>query len=186
VDVRFVAATQQPLSRAVEEKRFRPDLFARLEGVTVRLPPLRERVDEIPFLFCKLLSAHTAGRSAPSIETTTIEALCRYAWPYNVRELDRVVQQMVALHGLDTIWNRSHLPEKIRAGQTAAEAVADVPKPTTEAVLGILAEEGGNVRRAADRLMLSRQQLYRLLESIPGFDLETFRKEVADGKGLPS
>ncbi len=186
VDVRLVAATQQPLSRAVEEKRFRPDLFARLEGVTVRLPPLRERVDEIPFLFCKLLSAHTAGRSAPSIETTTIEALCRYAWPYNVRELDRVVQQMVALHGLDTIWNRSHLPEKIRAGQTAAEAVADVPKPTTEAVLGILAEEGGNVRRAADRLMLSRQQLYRLLESIPGFDLETFRKEVADGKGLPS
>jgi DNA-binding NtrC family response regulator len=51
-------------------------------------------------------------------------------------------------------------------------------KPSTETVLGVLAEEGGNIRKTADRLMLSRQQLYRLLEGVPGFDLEDFRKDL--------
>jgi transcriptional regulator with PAS, ATPase and Fis domain len=178
VDVRMVAAMQQPLSQAVEEKRFRPDLYARLDGLTVKLPPLRERLDEVPFLFCQFLKHHLGGRAMPVVETPLIEALCRYAWPFNVRELDRVVQQLVALHGFDRTLSRSMLPEKILAG-LATDTSSAAPRPTPEAALEALTQEGGNVRKAADRLLLSRQQLYRLLEGIPDFDLESFRKDLA-------
>jgi hypothetical protein len=179
VDLRVVAAIQRPLAEAVEERRFRPDLYARLDGVSIRLPPLRERVEEIPFLFCQLLDLHLGGKPRPRIETPLVEALCRYSWPYNVRELDRATQQLVALHGHKGTLSRADLPEKIRAELTASEtADTTAPKPSAEEVLAVLTEEGGNVRRTADRLMLSRQQLYRLLESIPSFDMQEFRKRL--------
>jgi transcriptional regulator with PAS, ATPase and Fis domain len=181
VDIRLVAAIQKPLTEAVREARFRPDLYARLDGVCLRLPPLRERVDEIPFLFSRLLQTHLGSRSQPKIETPLVEALCRYDWPYNVRELDRVVQQLVALFGSEGTLRRAHLPAKILAGLRASDASASsVPRPSPEFALSVLTEEGGNVRRTADRLLISRQQLYRLFESIPDFDLEAFRKELQD------
>jgi transcriptional regulator with PAS, ATPase and Fis domain len=177
IDLRLVAAIQRPLADAVRDMHFRPDLYARLDGVTVRLPPLRERIDEIPFLFSRLLKSHLGNRPMPTIETPLIEALCRYEWPYNVRELDRVVQQLVALAGSEPTLTRAHLPEKILAGLKASDPSAStVPKPSTELVLSVLGEEGGNIRRTADRLLISRQQLYRLLEAIPSFDLEAFRQ----------
>jgi transcriptional regulator of aromatic amino acid metabolism len=179
VDVRLVAAVQRPLDEAVEERRFRPDLYARLDGVSLRLPPLRERVDEIPFLASRLVALHVGQGPKPRLETPLVEALCRYGWPYNIRELDRVVQQLVALHAQKGVLSRSDLPEKIRSELAAAETTATtVFKPSTEAILAALTDEGGNIRRAADRLMLSRQQLYRLLEAIPDFDIESFRKTL--------
>jgi transcriptional regulator with AAA-type ATPase domain len=179
VDIRLVAAIQRPLSDAVREMHFRPDLYARLDGITVRLPPLRERVDEIPFLFSRLLKGHLGARPMPGIETPLIEALCCYDWPYNVRELDRVAQQLVALVGSERTLTRAHLPEKILAGLKSSDAAGSVvPKPSPELALGVLTEEGGNVRKTADRLLISRQQLYRLLEAIPSFDLESFREEI--------
>ena len=181
IDVRLVAAIHRPLTDAVQEKRFRPDLYARLDGIAVHLPTLRERIEEIPFLFCQLLKNHLGNRPLPKIETPLIEALCLYDWPYNVRELDRVVQQLVALFGVEHTLTRAHLPEKIRAGLKSSDLSASVvPKPSPEIALSILTEEGGNVRRTADRLLISRQQLYRLLEAIPDFDLEAFRKEIQD------
>lgn len=186
VDIRLVAAIQRPLTDAVREMRFRPDLYARLDGISVRLPPLRERVDEIPFLFNRLLKSYLGDRPLPGIETPLIEALCRYDWPYNVRELDRVVQQLVALFGSERTLTRAHLPEKILAGLKSSDASGSaVPKPSPELALSVLGEEGGNVRRTADRLLLSRQQLYRLLEAIPDFDLEVFRKKIQDGRTDP-
>jgi transcriptional regulator with AAA-type ATPase domain len=179
IDVRLVAAIQRPLADAVQEKRFRPDLYARLDGVAVRLPTLRERIDEVPFLFCQLLKNHAGHQPTPTIETPLVEALCLYDWPYNVRELDRVVQHVVALFGSEPTLTRAHLPEKIRAGRRSADpSFSAVPKPSPELALSVLSEEGCNVRRTADRLLISRQQLYRLLETIPDFDLETFRKQT--------
>jgi transcriptional regulator with PAS, ATPase and Fis domain len=179
VDIRLVAAVQRPLGEAVQERRFRPDLYARLDGVLVRLPPLRERVDEIPFLVSRLVALHLGNRPKPELETPLVEALCRYGWPYNIRELNRVVQQLVALHADKGGLSRGDLPEKIRSELAAAEPAGTTTyRPSPEAILAALTEEGGNVRRAADRLRLSRQQLYRLIETIPDFDMETFRKSL--------
>jgi transcriptional regulator with PAS, ATPase and Fis domain len=174
IDLRVVAAIQRPLSEAVEGKTFRPDLHARLDGLTIRLPRLRERVEEIPFLFWHLLKAHWGARELPRLETPLVEALCRYEWPHNIRELDRLAQQLAALHGKEQTLAKSHLPEKIREQLKTTDTSPTAISP--EVALTILGEEGGNVRRAADRLMLSRQQLYRLLETIPDFDLDTFRR----------
>jgi hypothetical protein len=181
VDVRVVAAVQAPLGEAVKKERFRPDLYARLDGVSVRLPPLCERVDEIPFLVNRLMERHLENRTTPRLETTLVEALCRYAWPYNVRELDRVVQQIVALHADKEVLSRGDLPEKLRVNLSADDSADNSAyRPSPETLLATLKKEGCNVRRAAQRLGLSRQQMYRLLESIPDFDLEDFRRTLGN------
>jgi transcriptional regulator of acetoin/glycerol metabolism len=160
-------------------ERFRPDLYARLDGVSVRLPPLSERIDEIPFLVNRLMERHLDDRPKPRLETSLVEALCRYAWPYNVRELDRVVQQIVALHADKEVLSRGDLPEKLRVNLSAEDSADNSTyRPSPETLLATLKKEGCNVRRAAQRLGLSRQQMYRLLESIPNFDLGSFRTSV--------
>lgn len=174
LDFRLVAAVQESLASAVAGKRFRPDLHARLDGVTLQVPPLRQRVEEIPFLFGKLLKKHLGEARLPALEPLLIESLCRYSWPYNVRELDRLAQNLVALHAHEAVLRPSHLPERLRSG---APALGNEPvgKPDPQAIMQVLSEEGGNIRRAANRLLLSRQQLYRMLESLPGVDLESLR-----------
>ena len=174
LDFRLVAAVQEPLAAAVAGKRFRPDLHARLDGVTLQVPPLRQRIEEIPFLFGKLLKKHMGAAPLPALDPLLIESLCRYSWPYNVRELDRLAQNLVALHAHEPILRPSHLPERLSSG-VPASAQDPVGKPDAQTIMQVLGEEGGNIRRAANRLLLSRQQLYRMLEAIPGFDLENLR-----------
>jgi DNA-binding NtrC family response regulator len=97
IDIRLVTATQEPLRKAVHEKRFRSDLLARLEGLTVMLPSLRDRAEDIPFLLTKLLEQH--GRTpSPRLDPLLVERLCLYDWPFNVRELSQFVRRVVALH----------------------------------------------------------------------------------------
>jgi DNA-binding NtrC family response regulator len=97
VDLRLVTATQESLRKAVEQKRFRSDLLARLEGLTVVLPPLRERAEDIPFLLSKVLEE--LGRATPPrLDPLLVERLCLYDWPFNVRELAQFVRRVVALY----------------------------------------------------------------------------------------
>jgi two-component system nitrogen regulation response regulator GlnG len=125
------------------------------------------------------MERHLDNRPTPRLETTLVEALCRYGWPYNVRELDRVVQQVLALRDDKEVLSRGDLPEKIRSELAAADpAGTSTYRPPHEAILAALKKEGCNVRRAARRLGFSRQQMYRLLKSIPDFDIEAFRKSV--------
>jgi tRNA A-37 threonylcarbamoyl transferase component Bud32 len=108
VDVRIVVASQQSLMDAVRDGRFRADLLARLDGVTVRLPPLRTRKEDVPpHLFSHLLRELTQGR-APAIEGDVVERLCLHDWPFNVRELVQLVRQFLVL-----------LPRRILAARTA-------------------------------------------------------------------
>ena len=86
IDVRVVVAGQQPLIEAVRAGRFRADLLARLDGLTVRLPPLRERREDVIPLFSRLLEEIGQGR-VPAIESDFAERLCMHDWPFNVREL---------------------------------------------------------------------------------------------------
>jgi DNA-binding NtrC family response regulator len=189
IDVRIVVAGQQPLMEVVQAGRFRADLLARLDGLTVRLPPLRERREDVLPLFAHLLQVIGNGR-APAIESDLAERLCLHDWPFNVRELVLLARRLLALHGGDTTLRAQHLPERIGGGVPAPVA-SNLParKPAPErtaaaaaaepielpALVAALRASGGNVARAAALLGISRQRAYRLMEG-QAVDLEGLRK----------
>jgi DNA-binding NtrC family response regulator len=164
VDVRFLAATNRDLPREVERGRFRQDLFFRLSPVTLRVPPLRERMRELPQLVDNFAraAAGMAGRPVPRIEDSFLRALERYPWPGNLRELRNVVERAVVLaeHGALTA---AHLPDRFGASPQVApmrEAVDDLERRSLEQALK---ETGGNRTHAARKLGISRRALiYKL------------------------
>ena len=174
-DAHLVTATQAPLSEAVAAGRFRADLFARLDGMTIQLPPLRERVEELPFLFMRFLSAK--GRQAPAVDATLIEALCRYDWPYNMRELDRLARQLWALHGHEPTLLAKHLPARITEPAAPAKVGPGLAELDSATVLTALRTAKGNIKLAAQTLGISRQRLYRLLDEAQDIDLSALRRE---------
>ena len=131
VDVRIVVASQQPLMDAVREGRFRGDLLARLDGLTVRLPPLRQRKEDVPLLFSQLLREHTGGR-APAVEGDVVERLCVHDWPFNVRELVQLARQLLVLHANETLLRAADLPARIGV-PGATVHVAAAPKAEARA-----------------------------------------------------
>jgi len=200
IDVRVVVAAQEPLAQAVKEKRFRADLFARLNGVTLRLPPLRDRVEEIPFLFLRLLQDQAGGR-APEVEARAIERLCLYDWPFNLRELDLLVKRLLVLRP-DGQVRRADLPETMTLAEAAPPAPeADAPpavrpaRPRTpedrqardEQDLAALKEAlraaHGNVVRAAEAAGMTRQRAYRLMGQRTDIKLGELRAGAASKPG---
>jgi transcriptional regulator of acetoin/glycerol metabolism len=175
VDVRVVVATQAPLQDAVAAKRFRADLFARLNGLTVRLPPLRSRLEEVPSLFARLLAAHATG-TAPAMDAGFVERLCCYRWPLNVRELALLARKLLALHGREGVLKRSHIPELAEAPPgVSAEEGDDEPRPAGLAlasdeleerrrIMRVLEDCAGSQTEAARRLNLSRSTLIERLK----------------------
>lgn len=97
VHIRVIAAGQKPLSELVSAGKFRGDLFARLNGLELRLPALRERREEIPFIFGAVLREARPGY-APLLQPRLVERLCVYHWPYNVRELVQLTRRIAALY----------------------------------------------------------------------------------------
>jgi DNA-binding NtrC family response regulator len=183
IDVRVVVAGQQSLMESVRAGRFRADLLARLDGLTVRLPPLRARREDVLPLFSRLLERVGEGR-APAFETDVAERLCVHDWPFNVRELVLLARRMLAVHGTETTLRAHHLPERIGqdvAGSRSTGVVADLPAASgpaepvqLPALLVALRASGGNVARAAAILGISRQRAYRLMEG-QAIDLESLR-----------
>ena len=145
--VRILAATRIPLHRAAAAGLFRWDLQARLDPYAFRLPPLRERRADVPSLFLHLLAQH--GLTAPELSTRLVEALCAYHWPFNVRELDHLAQQLALLHGEEPLFRRAHLPDRIRyfasGGQPPSPTPAPVPEPVPEPVLETGRQRGSRV-----------------------------------------
>ena len=138
--------------------------------MTVRLPPLRERVQEIPFLFMNLLAKGLSGRPRPLVDSALVERLCLYDWPFNVRELDLMTRQLIALHGDEKKLVRAMLPSRLlEPGKPATTPVATPVSPALdlETLLAVLRSHGGNVTRAAAALGISRQKAYRLMEGAP-------------------
>ena len=177
VDLRVIAAAQVPLQAAVKERRFRADLCARLEGLTVRVPPLRERAEEIPFLFGHFLS-DAAGGKPPPVEPALIERLCLYDWPFNVRELALLARRLLAVHGDEPLLKASHLPERI-AGKAEAPAPSGRSKRAEArddehltAFVAALRDHEGNVAQAARAVGISRQRAYRLMGAASSDDDE--------------
>ena len=185
IDVRVVVAGQQPLLGAMRQGRFRADLLARLDGLTVRLPPLRQRREDVLPLFSHLLQEIGQGR-APAIESDLAERLCLHDWPFNVRELVLLARRLLTLHGSETTLYARYLPERIGDAAAATTPPADptAKKPPgpdrgepveLPALMVALRASGGNVARAAAMLGISRQRAYRLMEG-QAIDLEALRR----------
>ena len=178
VDVRFIAATHRDLEREIAEQRFREDLFYRINGASLTVPPLRQRASEIAPL-ARLFLARACveqGRSQLiDLAPAALSALERYAWPGNVRELRNAIERGVALCQFDLL-DLEHLPPKVARGEAASRTAGAEPLGEARArlereladlerrrLLKVLEECGGSQATAAARLGVSRRTLvYRL------------------------
>ncbi len=164
-DVRIIAATNRDLGSEIREKRFREDLYYRLNVFPIHLPPLRERRDGLPVLteYLVLRAAQQIGRTVSRVEQEVHAAFAGYDWPGNIRELQNVIERAVILSsGRITL---SDLPELIRrpVKRTAVTTDGNLQDLEREAILEVLAQCDGNRRLAAERLGISKRTLqYRL------------------------
>ncbi len=166
VDVRVLAATNRDLEAAVERGTFREDLFYRLNVFPIRLPPLRERADDIPILVEYLVDrfAKQAGKTIRNIEKQTMQRLTAYDWPGNVRELQNVIERAVVLsegEGETLVIDESWLARKQRkpSNGAAVTTLADGEKALIEAALTQSQGRVAGPRGAAAKLGIPRQTL---------------------------
>jgi DNA-binding NtrC family response regulator len=177
VNIRLLTATNRDLELEVAEKRFREDLFYRLNVVPLRLPGLRDRREDIP-----LLATHFAAKAAdkhnrptPELDPALVEALQEYEWPGNVRELENMIERLVVLTKGPLLGVES-LPEKMLHVRPESDAPASAEDETTlegatialrrRMVIEALKAEGGNRGAAARRLRISRSYIHRLITEL--------------------
>ena len=186
VDVRVIAATARDLEREIRERRFREDLFYRLNVVHVHVPPLRERPEDLDRLTVALLAraVERSGREA-TITAAALAAIKRRSWPGNVRELENAIERAVVLSpdgviGADAFAEAGRLEGG--AGGVGGAVVAAAPAPSTygaprslkvavataerEAILGALEGAGGNRRAAAEALGISVRTLFYKIKQL--------------------
>ncbi|MDD2501934.1 MAG: sigma-54 dependent transcriptional regulator [Geobacter sp.] len=167
-DVRVIAATNRDLGEEVRERRFREDLYYRLNVFPLQLPALRDRRDGIPVLVHYLLqrAAVQTGRGLQDIEPQALEMLCGYSWPGNIRELQNVIERAVILcKGSITV---SDLPDALRQSSVAGDASREcgsLRERERAVILEALTSCNNNRRLAAEKLGISKRTLqYRLKE----------------------
>ncbi len=174
-DVRVVAATNQNLERLVDEGRFRGDLFHRLSQLTLHVPPLRERVEDIGPLARYLLEQHSPGACFTDRAMRLLES---QAWPGNVRELRNVIMKAAVMHadrsfdsGTVTEVDAEHLPlgsssmQESRGAAPAPPNTASLEGMERRMIMDALAATGGHQQQAAARLGISRRTLSRKLKT---------------------
>jgi two-component system response regulator AtoC len=181
VDVRLVAATNRNLQEAIEEGEFREDLFYRLNVVPLRLPPLRDRLSDIPLLTSYFIEKYNArlSRAVRGVTEAALELLQRYPWPGNIRELENVIERTLLFADGELI-DEDDLPPDLKQSEPGASPVPipalhlpavesagglkDVVREATtrverQYIVRALEETGGNVTQAAKILKISRKSL---------------------------
>jgi DNA-binding NtrC family response regulator len=180
VDARIIASTNQDLRAKIAQKEFREDLFYRLSVITIELPPLRDRIEDIPMLAEHLVAKNCKKLNKPlkTISSGVLDLLVKHPWKGNVRELENVLVQGILYAGDDEI-RRSHIP----VSETGPEAcpdtcldagIMDLPyreaKETMltrfnhEYVGALLSMTHGNITRAARHCGLDRQALQQVMK----------------------
>jgi len=193
VDVRVIAATHVDLTTAVEQGKFRQDLFYRLNVVVIQVPPLRERLDDLPLLAAHFLKKH-GGDKPPALSPDALETMTGYAWPGNVRELENSIEHAIALHHGEVIGPDSLPASVARRASTATasaaqeNAISEIGElqPLTEAkrkasaafekryLVAAMERAKGSVSEAARLAGLDRTNFRRLLQR-HGLDATTFK-----------
>jgi transcriptional regulator with PAS, ATPase and Fis domain len=182
IDVRFLAATNRDLEQDVLLGRFRRDLFFRLNGLSLTVPPLRERKEEIQGLARSFLeeAARAVGRPAPALGADAMALLLDYGWPGNIRELKNIVERALVLCDGDTI-TREHLPvEKMAPAGPFVLAEVGAPSPHDPAALDRRAEERRRILEALEACAGNQSRAARLL----GIPRRTFVTKL-DAYGIP-
>ena len=168
IDVRIIAATNRDLEQEIRAGGFRSDLYYRLNVISMHLPALRDRKDDIPLLTRHFLAAMAGAEDPPELSERGLELLAAYDWPGNVRELENALERSFVLTGNGVI-DADSLPDRIQH-PPAAPIVADKPaaNPTLDVIerayiLWVLDAEEGNKARAAEVLGIDPSTLYRKL-----------------------
>ncbi len=166
VDVRVIAATNKDLQQGIENGSFRNDLFYRLNVIPIHIPPLRERVEDIPILGMEFLERLTQkiGKSMRGFSTSAMDVMTRYSWPGNVRELENVLERTVVLAKGDLI-EVSDLPPNLRDDSVQGNDVKlSLYENERLYILKTLAECNWNKKLAASVLGINRSSLYSKLK----------------------
>jgi DNA-binding NtrC family response regulator len=173
INIRIIAATNKDLRQAVKNGEFREDLFFRLNVISLTLPPLHERPDDLPALAKFFLNRHARDAKRPGMmfSSAAMEAMSRYRWPGNIRELENVVARAVVLNQSDTI--EPDMLALDAMGRTSPdEHLPYLSYPYHESmeehsryiIERAIKEADGNQTKAADRLKLQRTYLARLIK----------------------
>ena len=173
VDVRLIAATNKTLLDEVKQQKFREDLYYRINVIYLKVPPLRERKEDIVPLVDTFIQQYAAlnAKKIRGIEKNAREALIQYDWPGNIRELKNIVERMVVLSSSDML-TLEQIPEDIRQGRSQAagitgsgslQGISKIADAEKELIRNALRETQGNKSNAAGKLGISRRTLYRKL-----------------------
>jgi len=172
VDVRIIAATNQDLIEAIDERRFREDLYFRLNVVQIKLPPLRERKDSLPNLIRHFLAKYNRqlGRAVTSMDENALFALANYDYPGNIRELENIVEhgiimaddETVHIHDLPETVQRP--PGRLALPESSSAEFMTIDQMERRLIEDTLARLNGNQTLAAKKLGISRSTLWRKLK----------------------
>ncbi|HYS82834.1 MAG TPA: sigma-54 dependent transcriptional regulator [Anaeromyxobacteraceae bacterium] len=191
VDVRVICATHRDLKAEAAAGRFREDLFYRLNVFPVRLPPLRERSEDLPLLAIHFLEKYARAfrREVSDLDSDALRVLTAYAWPGNVRELENAVERAVAVAKGSSVTPQD-LPPEISGGRQGPalppEVLPEAPlrevvdlardRATRDYLIALMREYKGNVTKAAERAGMERESLHRLLKK-HGLRTDDYRGE---------
>jgi len=171
INVRVIAATHKNLEKEVEHGNFRQDLFFRLNVTPIKIPPLRERKEDIPLLvkhFTKKIG-HQMNKHIEDIHPEVIDIMCKYDWPGNVRELQNVLQQAINMCDKNVL-TVENLPDSIKTSETSSrtsnytKTLKSLEELEAEAIYNTLKAVNGNIAQTARILGIGRNTLYRKMK----------------------
>ncbi len=175
VDIRIIAATNQDIEKLVAEKKFREDLYYRLNVISITVPPMRERKQDLPLLMDHFINLYSKAnhKRIKGISKEIPDILMNYDWPGNIRELENIIERAVILD-MDGVINANDLPEILISKSTALALTSNkidtnnvlkdaLKEPEKGHILRILKEVGWNKKKAAVKLGINRTTLYNKL-----------------------
>jgi len=165
VDIRLICATNMPLTKMVQEGTFRQDLLYRINTVEIQVPPLSDRVEDIPLLAAHYLNhyAKKYHKSVTTIAPEAVDKLKRYAWPGNIRELQHAIERAVIMTDSSSLQETDFLFSRSLTSGPSANTL-NLDEVEKAAISKALQMHGGNISKAADELGLTRASLYRRME----------------------
>jgi len=168
VDIRVLAATNKSLQELVAKGQFREDLYYRLNVVTIFVPPLRERITDLPLLFDHFLKRHSKrmGKTV-AVQSEVLEMLAGYSWPGNVRELENTIERAITLNTTGVLAAGDFSAHVQQASTTSAafpRELLPLEEIDRQYILYVVQRCNGNMTRAAEVLQIDRRTLYRMVE----------------------
>jgi len=165
VDIRLICATNMPLTKMVQEGTFRQDLLYRINTVEIHVPPLCDRVEDIPLLAQHYLNYYSKKyhKLVNSIASEALDKLKRYAWPGNIRELQHAIERAVIMTDSESLQDSDFLLSRT-VTSSANSNTLNLDEVEKTAIVKALSMHSGNISKAADELGLTRASLYRRME----------------------